>query len=414
MPLSTLRNMSQPSARFANPIPASGPAAPPRSASKTGKPFFGLIDSVLVEGPADFEFSAAISRAHAMAVWTWMLRDLASDLIDPDTSVDDPEAARALGALMPELLARARIAVDNASATNEAERRLKTQLGGEEPWARLPLVLNALKCRALLEKAQSFGRAVNGMNDEATLATALQSMPLQDQGIAALLMQAAIGQVASPSRLMTAVIRIAGSPTETSIQRAGFGPLVDALLAHAQNQIPLLGQMGPFADIDLICRAIERFHRLIRAVHGFVELSRAGRWAMVVAALTKRVSERVEPRLRDVGPDVNKALRRPREGADRFDGDLLLSALNGVYVLATIRDCRDSLALNALFDQTWTQVGQALEVHIQRNLEILRQNPADSATSQRLDASIKMAELRFNPEYADVLRRAKETAEKRV
>ncbi|MHB1111402.1 MAG: hypothetical protein ACYCZU_13935, partial [Devosia sp.] len=388
------------SARSAKPAPPTKPDASARLAKKAGTPFFGLIDGVLVDDPVDFEFEGAISRAHAMAVWTWMLRDLAAGLIDPDTPAGDPAALQALDALMPDLLARARAAVAATSGTRDAERRLKAQMGGDEPWERLPLVLNALKCRALLDKARSFGRAVNGMNDEAALAMALQSMPLQDHGIAALLMQAAVGQVANPSRLMTAVIRIAGSPTEAAIQRAGFGPVVDALLAHAQNQIPALSQMGPFADIDLTCRAIDRFHRLIRAVHGFVELGRAGRWAMIVAALTKAVSERVEPKLRDVVPDVNKALRRPREGADRFDGDLLLSALNGVYILATVRDCRDSLALNALFDQTWTQIGQALELHIQRNLEILRQNPADTTTSQRLDAAIKMAELRFNAEYA--------------
>lgn len=405
--------MAQFSAHPAKPTPSAGPAVPIRAAANTDKPFFGLIDSILVSGPVDFEFDGAISRIHAMAAWTWMRRDLTLDLISPEASEVDPAAVLALEAQMPELLSRARAAIATASSTHDAERRLRSQLGGEEPWKRLPFVLNALKCRALLEKAQSFGRAVNGMNDEAALAVALQSMPLQDQAIAALLMQAAVGQVASPSRLITAVIRIAGSPSEASIQRAGFAPLVDALLAHAQNQIPALNQIGPFADIDLTCRAIDRFHRLSRAVHGFVELGRSGRWAMIVAALTKAVSERVEPKLRDVGPDVNKALRRAREGTDRFDPDLLLSALNGVYVLATVRDCRDSLALNALFDQTWTQIGQALEMHVQRNLDFLRQNPADKATSQRLDAAIKMAELRFNPEYADVLRRAKETAERR-
>jgi hypothetical protein len=238
-------------------------------------------------------------------------------------------------------------------------------------------------------------------------------MPLSDRAIAALLMQAALGQVANPSRLVTAVIRIAGSPTEDSIIRTGFGPLIDATLAHAQNQIPALVQVGPFADIDLTCRAIDRFHRLIRAVNGYVELNRNGRWAMIVAALTKQVSSRVEPRLREVPMDVNKALRRVRETNDRLDSDQLLAALNGVYLMTTVRDARDSLALNALFDQAWTQVGQALEMNIQRNLDILRQNPADRITSERLDASIKMAELRFNPEYAEVLRRAKEAAEKR-
>jgi hypothetical protein len=35
-------------------------------------------------------------------------------------------------------------------------------------------------------------------------------------------------------------------------------------------------------------------------------------------------------------------------------------------------------------------------------------------TGQRLDAAIKMAELRFNGEYAEVLRRARESVERRV
>mgnify|MGYP000854147252 CR=1 FL=1 len=391
---------------------AVNPAASTRHGQTTSEPFFGLIDSVIVAAPANFDFDGAISRTDAAAISTWILRDLASGVFDREAVSDDASAAGAFDAALPQLLARARSAVAAASGTHEAERRLKAQMGGEEPFARLPIVLNALRCRSLLVKAQAFGRSVNTMSDEAALVLALQSMPVQDQAVAALLMQAAIGQVTSPSRLITAVIRIAGSATEAAIQRAGFAPLVDALLAHAQNQIPALHQVGAFADIDLTCRAIDRFHRLIRAVHGYVELNRTGRWAMIVGALTKSVSENIEPRLRDVGPDVNKALRRAREGADRFDSDLLLSALSGVYVLATVRDSRDSLALNALFDQTWSQVGQALEFHIERNLEILRQNPGDVATSQRLDAAIKMAELRFNADHAEVLRRAKEAATK--
>src|SRR5690606_17015973 len=120
-------------------------------------------------------------------------------------------------------------------------------------------------------------------------------------------------------------------------------------------------QVGPFADVDLACRAVDRFHRLSRAVHGYVELARNSRWSMIIAALTKNVSARVEPRLRDVVLDVNKALRKHREGTDRLDSDQLLTALSGVYLLATVRDARDSLAVNALFEQTWAQVGQALE-----------------------------------------------------
>lgn len=398
--------MSQATARSA--IAAATTARPVAGA---GRPFFGLIDSVLVDDFAGFEFAGAIAHAHAAAAWTWMQRDLATGLVDPD-ALEGPDSAKALDAVMPQLLERARAAVAAAAESREAERRLRTQLGGEEDWQRLPVVLNALKCRALLGKAQSFGRAVNGLADEAAIGQALQAMPLQDRAVGALLMQATVGQVSNPARLVTAVIRIAGASTEAAVRRAGFEPLIEAILAHAQNQVPVLQVRGQFADIDLTCRAITRFHRLVRALHSYLELTRGGRWAMIAGALTKQISERVEPRLRDVPMDVNRALRRAREGTDRLDSDDVLSALNGVYILATVRECRESLALNALFDRTWTQVGEALEMHVQRNLDFLRQNPADKVTSERLDASIKMAKLRFNAEYAEILKRAKEAAER--
>jgi hypothetical protein len=254
--------------------------------------------------------------------------------------------------------------------------------------------------------------AANGMQDEAGLALALQSMPLNDQAVAALLLMAAVSQVANPAKPTTAAIRTTGSPSEAAIRRAGFAPLIDAMLAQAQNQIHFLGNSGAYAYIDLTCRAIDRFHKLARAVNGYLELARASHWSTVVAALTKSVSERIEPRLRDVAGSVNMALRRGREGSDRLDSDQILVALNGVYVLAAVRDARDSLGVNALFDQAWSQVGQALEIHLQRGLDVLRQNPADKVTSARLDAAIKMAELRFNPEYADTLRKAKDSAER--
>jgi hypothetical protein len=215
--------------------------------------------------------------------------------------------------------------------------------------------------------------------------------------------------VTNPGRLMTAVTRIAGGATEMAIERAGFGPLIEALLAHAQNQLPVLMQWGSFADFDLTCRAIDRFNRLLRAVTGYVELTRLSRWSGAVGALVGAASERIEPQLRNVVPDVSRALRKTPGGIDRVDSDQMLAAFNGVYLLSTVRECRDSLALNALFDQIWSQTGTALEQQIERNLEALRQNPADAVAAERLKGGIKMAELRFSAEYAEMMRRAHET-----
>jgi hypothetical protein len=384
-----------------------------RAQEDGGAPFLGLIDAVLVPDPVEFEFDGAVSRTHAAAAWKWMIRDIAPDLLDVGSGEDDPAARQALDAAIPELLTRVRGVLAEMDRDRELDRRMRVQMGGEAVYGRMPVILNALKCRNLLTKAQSFGRAANSMGDDAALALALQSMPLNDRAIAALLLQAAVGQLTNPARLMGAAIKIAGSSSEAAMHRAGLAPLVDAVLSHAQAQIAPLGQFGVYADVDLICRSIERFHRLMRAVTGFVELARLSHWSMVVAGLTSSISELIEPRLREVVPDVSRALRR-REGHDRLDSDQLLIALNGCYVLAAVREARDSLALNALFDQAWNQLGQALEMHVQRNLEVFRQSPNDQTTAARLDAAIKMSELRFNTDYADVLRRARDSASKRA
>lgn len=377
------------------------------------RPFAGVIDPVIVQDPAQFSFAGSVFRSHAEAAWVWVYRDLCPELINPDALADGSFSAADLESVMPQILLAMKAGIDAATADPEKDRRLRATLGSLEARQALPNVVMALRSRALLGKAQAFGKAINGMTDDAAVGAALQSMPLKDQALSALLFHAAMPQISNPTRLTTSIIKLSGNAAEASVTRMGFAPVIDAILAHAQNKIFALQPTGPFADIDLICRSLERFHRLVRSLTGYIEFARGSRWAQIISAITKQVSDRVEPRLRDVVSDINLAMRRGREGHDRVDNDGILSAINGVYLLATIRECRDSLALNALFDQAWSQSGEALEMHLQRNLDLIRQNPGDANTGARLDAGIKMAEIRFNPEYAETLKRARASAERR-
>jgi len=379
-------------------------------------PFAGLIEPVIVEDPASLSFAGCVARDHAQAGWVWVYRDLCPDLIPRDAVEAGSFDASQLEAIMPQVLARMKEALARAAQDAEEALRLRAMLGGEDQRAAMPALLNALRGRTLLPKAQTFGRTLNTMTDDAAVATALQSMPLQDPALTASLFHAALGHVANPTRLVAAAIKISGNGTEAAVARSGFTPLVEAILAHAQNQIRLLRpSSGTFSDIDLVCRALDRFHRLVRALSGYIEFARGSRWAGMLSSITKQASDGIEPRLREVVPDINLALRRGREGtSDRLDSDHMLAAINGVYLLAAVRACRDSLALNATFDQVWSQSAQTLEHYLQRNMDLYRQNPADPVVSARLDAAIKMAEIRFNPEYADTLRRARAAAERRV
>src|SRR6185295_11475084 len=94
--------------------PSSAKPAPGAARSSAGaarspaRAFLGMLDPVVTEGAAEFSFAGAVPRPAAEAVWTWMVRDVAPDLIDVDVIDDSDVSHAALESLMPELLARAR------------------------------------------------------------------------------------------------------------------------------------------------------------------------------------------------------------------------------------------------------------------------------------------------------------------
>jgi hypothetical protein len=400
--------------QLANRVDASAPAStkPAAAATKVSGPFCGLIDSVLVQDPVIENFPGSVNIDAAQAIWVWVTRDLCSDIFAPEKLSAGTLLPSEVEAAMPEILGRMKAGLAQGQSDVEGARRLAAQLGREDARQLLPTVMLALRNRALLGKAQAFGKATNTISEETALGTAMQAMPLQDPELAALVFHAALGQVTQPTKLILAAIKVSGAATEVSVRRAGLGPLIDACIAHAQNQLRFFQAMGPFADVDLICRALERFHKLVRALTGYLEFARSSQSTTVLSAITKHVSDRLEPRLKEVVTDLNQAMRR-RESADRLDTDKLLAAVGGIYLLATVRDCRDSLALNSVFEQAWHQSGQALEIHIQRNMDLFKENPDDANTIARLDAVIQMAHVRFSPEYAETLKRARQAVERR-
>ncbi|KKB81272.1 hypothetical protein VW35_03915 [Devosia soli] len=400
--------------QLANRMDTVAPASSkPGAGMRASGPFCGLIDAVIVHEPVLETFSGSVPHDAAQAIWVWVTRDLCNDIFAPEALSAGTLMAADVEAAMPEILSRMKAGLAQGQADAEGARRLAAQLGREDVRQHLPTLMLALRNRALLGKAQAFGRATNSISDETALGTAMHAMPLQDPPLAALVFHAATGQVANPTKMILAAIKLAGAATEGAVQRVGLGPLIEAHIAHAQNQLRFFQVNGPFADVDMVCRALERFHRLVRSLTGYLEFSRGSHSTTTLSAITKHVSDRIEPRIKDVVTDLNQAMRR-RDTSDRLDTDKLLAAVGGIYLLATVRDCRDSLALNTVFEQAWNQSGQALEIHIQRNMELFKENPDDPNTMARLDAVIQMAQIRFSPEYAETLKRARQAAERRA
>lgn len=402
------------------PLPKSAPENDKNERPRVITPeeaFLAAFETVLVDEPVPFNFDGSISRKHMRSVWSWLIRDVYPEL---ETGLSEAIAAgssteAAIDAMLPALLTRARETVSASTTSSELERRLTAQLGGEDLRNRMPVILAMLRCRPLFAKAMAFGRASNDLTDDAALGVALKSMPLKDPSVAALLLHGVVGQSANPSQIASALIHIAGGASERVVAGAGLSPLVDAILAHAQNQLSKLStQSGIPVSTAKVCTAVDRFHKLIRAVTGYIELVQGSRWSKIAAEVTKLMAEQIEPRIREVSADVTQSLRKKREGTDRIDSERLRTALDGIRLLVAVRDARESLALNALFEQLWSETGQNLEILLQRNLELFKQNPGDAITAERLDMGIKMAEIRFNAEYAEILSRARDSVERRA
>src|SRR5690606_35064407 len=160
--------------------------------------------------PVTFPFAGSVTRSHAQAGWTWVYRDLCPDLISADGIANGHISARDVEAVMRELLARMKKAVAMIAQDTEKDRHLRVARGSAEARDALPTIMLALRSRAVLTKAQAFGKAVNTIGDDAALGVALQSMPLNDPPLAALLFQAAMGRIANPTRLITTIIRHSG------------------------------------------------------------------------------------------------------------------------------------------------------------------------------------------------------------
>ncbi len=374
-----------------------------------------LLGPVLVDQPVIFTFDGALERTHAHAIWEWLARDVEPSLIEEAKAALLPNADIQVQISLATKVARL-ISTSQSFAQDNVEfsRRIQIQLGGEEVYERLEHMENVFRNQQLLSKAVAFGNAINGVRDQNSLKLALQAFPVDDPKVSSIMMHAAMGQVSEPNRLVSVIIDLSDGHTQNAITKAGYASTIEALIAHAQNQISFFANSYErFVDIDMNCRALDRYHRLIRALSSITENDKKCDWAFKVGLLVCKMSELIEPRLTKIDADVRQSLRKPRIGPDSLDSDLLLDALNGLYLLAAAREALDTLALNSIVSNLWNEVGSALEILIGRNLEAFREAPQNEIVAQRLNTGIKMAEIRFNPEYATILTRARDGASRR-
>lgn len=364
-------------------------------------------------------FGMAIEKKHLEKFWVWLERDGAPEYIGQlkEKILKDPKKADQLIAMaFKELVKPLQDQLEAAHASSEFQRRLTIQLGGFDVFEAFPLIITAFKNIDKLRAAKDLAAHVKQYETEEEFSDLVEAIELPSGSVQKLWCTAFVYHMAWPGKFMLGVLDHCFGDTESAVRKSGYGPYGDAMIINLQQLVDTIEeQAGVFSDIDLMCLAIDRYHRIARVMHYYLELGKSSQWNHCLEVLTSRVSKVLEKRLSQVVPNVTNVLRTPTQNAQiLFTTDQVLQAYNSVYLLDAARNAKESLAVNNVVERTWNELGKSLEILLERALEDQKAAAfGDSLAIAKVDIAIKLCAIRFGAEYAQIMSKNKDNIERR-
>ncbi len=300
--------------------------------------------------------------------------------------------------------------------SEEHKRRLTIQLGGYDVYGAFPLIVLAFKHFEQLNAAKALAKHIKQYETKEEFSNLVETIELPSGPEQKLWCTALVHEMAWPGKFMLGVLDHCYGETEQTVRKSGYGAYGDAMVVNLQQLVDTIEeQAGLFGDIDLMCLAIDRFHRIARVLHYYLDLGKSSQWNHCIEILTGRAAKALEKRLSEVVTNVTNVLRTPAQNAQTlFTTDKVLNAYNSVYLLDAARNAKESLAVNTTVDRAWNELGKALEVLVDRALIEQKAAPfADSLAIAKVDIAIKLCAIRFGPDYAQIMVKNKENIEQR-
>lgn len=379
---------------------------------------FDLLEPVMMRS-SPLIFATAIEKKHLEKFWVWLERDGAPKLIEGLKAkvLEEPKKVeRLVASAFKQLVAPLERQYQAALESTEVQRRMSIQLGGFDVYEAFPLILTAIKHYDQLRAAKELASHMKQYETEEEFSDLVEVIELPTGPAQKLWCTALVYNMAWPGKFMMGVLDHCYGETEQTVRKSGYGPYGDAMVVNLQQLVDTIEeQAGLFSDIDLMCRAIDRFHRIARVLHYYLDLGKSSQWNHCIEILTGRVSKVLEKRLSEVVPNVTNVLRTPAQKAQiLFTTDHVLQAYNSVYLLDAARNAKESLAVNTVVERTWNELGKSLEILLERALEDQKAAPfGDSLAIAKVDIAIKLCSIRFGAEYAQIMSKNKENIERR-
>ncbi|WP_027833513.1 hypothetical protein [Maritalea myrionectae] len=379
---------------------------------------FDLLDPVMMRS-SPMITATAIEKKHLEKFWVWLEREGAPSLVEQlkSQAIENPKQINSLvAAAFENLVEPLERQYAAAQENGETQRRMTIQLGGYEVYESFPLILTAIKYFDQLRAAKQLALHTQQYETEEEYSDLVEAIDLPKGPAQKLWCTAFVYNLAWPGKFMLGVLDHCYGETEQTVRKSGYGPYGDAMVVNLQQLVDTIEkEAGLFCDIDLMCLAIDRFHRIARVLHSYLDLGKSSQWNHCIEVLTARAAKILEKRLSEVVPNVTNVLRTPTQNAHvLFTTDKVLQAYNSVYLLDAARNAKESLAVNTVVDRTWAELGKLLEVLLERAL--VDQKAAafgDTLAIAKVDIAIKLCAIRFGAEYAQIMAKNKDNIERR-
>ncbi len=383
--------------------------------------FWEPFGPFIIDEPVAVRQPARVLASSVEGIWNFLNRDVASDLFAPWIEGSWPKLFLPAADLRREAIKLRDAAfealadaVRQMEAAPKGQLRLNGILGSERARLELGDIFHIHARRADFSQIQKElpALAVIGEASETSAMNvvhrALMRHPADAAHIAALL----LSRSSSPVTLARIAAALGGGDSAGDIRKSAVAPFIDLYFCEIERAVLRFEEArarydgGP--DMD---RELGHFHEAVRGIAIAIDFDGDRDWRKRLGDLRRRMSDLVQPEIDAIVPLIRRALRTDgaAHGDRASDGH---DAVRAMTVLNQARRCRDSLAINELIARVAQSAEQAIEVLGNRCIDEIRKSSglAQAEAIAAADIMLKLAEIAFGPEYASVMRKARDRA----
>jgi len=383
--------------------------------------FFKPLAPFLIKETLSVRQPGRINIGSVDAIWTWMKRDVARDLVGAAmeavrASPDSMEVAAEAGAdaVRTKILPMGRRYMKLLSTGEDDLQRLAGQLGDKKT---LDDARDTLEAFQYSETISAVFKKMTEKNDQepaellrlqiGQIKTFADNYPRHLHLFAIRYLEYA----SNPAALVRLARLLSKAENAAALEKSHYKPFVDVAWSEIDRRVEIVRGRRDLTDTDgTLEEAVLELHRTVRQIQIVLDVEGMTEWARRLAHFRSETSNLLR-QLVEATPSLVKKALRPQKQDDRMIGPdpaAVAEAREALLVLRAARQAIDSLALNNIVMKVRSQVEQVVENSSKTYVDRLRVAPSveRSALTGVVEVIIDFAEIVFDEHYAALIRRS--------